>query len=459
MKKLSLLSLVIAFFLFTGTINAQNTCISDVAHTADASAVLDVYSTSLGMLVPRLSSAPTTPANGLLYYSTSSNSFFYNAGTSGTPSWAELSYGSLWSRSGTDTYLSNMGDNVVIGTNTSAPGYKFYVYGATSQMSRFDGQVEFWNVAGGVMDADINDDGLGNGVFSLYDAGNTAQVRLQSAGNSYLNGGWIGIGTTIPLTNIHLFDNFANPMPQFLIDQPGAGNASVGYGIPGRIYSVGLVQDIQGLMNDNYKICDGPTLTPPLNYFDLSTMMEIHNENTQPGIIDFNHQSRSRAWLSTMQNVGTGSWVPINFDTDATAFNMGQNFSGYDEHNEFTTGAPAFFTATEDGFYQVNSRTEFDLHDFQDPPVGMPVYVSIAIYVNRGMGWVPYAEGNNLQISGNTMPGDQFILQMNNAPNVSDVVYLNATDRLQIRVFQNTGIGISLVPNWEKTYVSIHKSS
>ena len=62
MKNLNLISVVVAFFLFIGMTNAQNIAISDVSHTADASAVLDVYSTSLGMLVPRLSSSPSTPA-------------------------------------------------------------------------------------------------------------------------------------------------------------------------------------------------------------------------------------------------------------------------------------------------------------------------------------------------------------------------------------------------------------
>ena len=127
MKNLNLLTIVIAFFLLTGTTQAQNIAISDVTHTADASAVLDVYSNSLGMLVPRLSSSPSNPANGLLYYSTSSNSFFYNAGSSTSPSWTELSYGSLWTSNGTDTYLSNPNENVFIGGTSNPLGYKFYV--------------------------------------------------------------------------------------------------------------------------------------------------------------------------------------------------------------------------------------------------------------------------------------------------------------------------------------------
>jgi len=492
MKKFGLLSIVIAFFLLTGTINAQNTCISDASYTADASAVLDVYSTSLGMLVPRLSSAPSTPANGLLYYSTSSNSFFYNAGTSGTPSWTELSYGSLWSRSGTDTYLSNTGDNAVIGTNTNPLAYKFYVHQAGPGVisnSRVDGQLEIWDFTGvgNLMLADINDNGGANGIMQLYSGGN-AGIRLLANGNSYLNGGWIGIGVPMafaPSTNVHLFDNFGNIMPQFLIDQPGAGNASVGYAIPGRNYAVGLVQDLQQGTDNNYKICDGPMLTPPLNYLDLSTMMEIHNENAQPGIIDFNHQSRARAWQGQNPNapLGLGQVIPFNIWTPVDFDNI-----SYDEHGEFTLATPppysggggpaaAFFTATEEGYYQVNSRCDFRLIDpDQGGEITNPYqygYVSIAIIKtdNTGVTFM-YAQGNKLQGADNNTMGEFTDLPNNIAPNVSDVVYLKQGEQIEIWVYQNLwGMGLPLWigPNLEapanihrtpsQVYVSIHKSS
>ena len=78
MKKLTLL--MTAFLLsFSLQISAQNTGVSDVTHTPDASAVLDVYSTSKGMLIPRVtdSTAITSPASGLLAYFTSTKSFWY----------------------------------------------------------------------------------------------------------------------------------------------------------------------------------------------------------------------------------------------------------------------------------------------------------------------------------------------------------------------------------------------
>ncbi len=485
MKNLNLLTVVIAFFLVTGMTHAQNIAISDVSHTADASAVLDVYSTSLGMLVPRLSSNPSNPANGLFYYSTSSNSFYYNAGSSASPSWTELSYGNLWSRTGTNTYMTNLTDNAVIGTNANPFGYKFYVHQAGPGLisnSRIDGQLEIWDYTGvgNLMLGDINDNGGANGIMQLYFGGN-AGIRLLANGNSYLNGGFVGIGVPMalaPATNVHLFDNFANPLPQFFIDQPGAGNASVGYGIPGRNYAVGLVQDLTGLMNNNYKICDGNMVTPPLNYLDPFTMMEIHNENAQPGIIDFNHQSRARVFQQPNpdfdpffgygQIIPNAIWTMVNFD-----------MLSYDEHVEWNlapaaNAGPSYFQVTEDGYYQVNSRIDFILDNYEyEEPIhfpNYPGYVSIAIYVStdQGQTWNMYAQGNKLQGADNAPMGGWNDLRNNLAPNVSDVVQLNSGDWVAIFAWQDlwgNGLPLRVIEQNgaggppTQVYCSIHKSS
>ena len=68
MKRFRLLSIVIAFFFLAGTTNAQMSISNLSGQTADASAVLDVKSNSLGMLTPRLTTTQrtgiTSPATG-----------------------------------------------------------------------------------------------------------------------------------------------------------------------------------------------------------------------------------------------------------------------------------------------------------------------------------------------------------------------------------------------------------
>lgn len=452
MKNLNLLTIVIAFFLMTGMTQAQNIAISDVAHTADASAVLDVYSTSLGMLVPRLSTAPVNPANGLLYYSTSSQSFMYNAGTSASPSWTKLSHGNLWSRSGTDTYLTNMTDNLVIGTNTSTPGYKFYVFGATSQNSRIDGQLEFFDVAGGYMTADVNVGSYG-GVFNLYDNTGFKRIELNAAGNTLLNGGAVCIGGSTPTSLLHIVDNNGFGTPQILLDNiSGGANTAIGYKYGGRDYALGIEP-----ITNNFVLSNSPVITPPA-YSDGVTMMNTY----QNGIVDFNNQSRARVYLMHNQMIPTNVWHPIDY-----------SMITYDQHMEWTPGMGSpvggppvsYFTATEEGYYQVNARTAYFLgEEGNNYWVNYDAYVSIAIYKGDTQGnWTMYAQGNNLQIGQIWNPQgpmeNGLSFKNNNAPNVSDVVYLQKGEKIAIYTWQNAGFPLNLIQGSAKTYCSVHKSS
>ncbi len=209
-----------------------------------------------------------------------------------------------------------------------------------------------------------------------------------------------------------------------------------------------------------YKVTNGPVLAATFQS-DGVTMIRAN----QSGIIDQPNQSRNRAYQSVQdpaQIIPHAVWEPINFTMDAPL-----NF-GWDEHNEFTVAPSsqaaipptnAFFTATEEGYYQVNARTEFEI----DPgyPLNPGAYVSIAIYIDNGSGvWAQHAIGNNLQISFLIMPLDEFvILENNNAPNVADQVYLGIGHRVAIYVWQNSGIPMPIRPGNALTYVSIHKES
>ncbi len=103
--------------------NAQNITITDNAsHNADASAMLDVYSTSKGMLVPRMSTMQlgliSNPATGLLVFNTDVNSFFFYNGTM----WQNLSDTGtdIWgvNSSTGDIYVNDLQSNIGIGTST-----------------------------------------------------------------------------------------------------------------------------------------------------------------------------------------------------------------------------------------------------------------------------------------------------------------------------------------------------
>lgn len=97
MKIFSLVStLVILMLLLSNIAFSQGVAINNDGTSANSSAMLDVKSTNSGILVPRMTQAERNliggPATGLLIFQTDNTpGFYYNAGTSGSPSWIRLS--------------------------------------------------------------------------------------------------------------------------------------------------------------------------------------------------------------------------------------------------------------------------------------------------------------------------------------------------------------------------------
>jgi hypothetical protein len=79
MKRIFLLLTGIFFLAQTSFLNAQGVAINETGDAANAGAILDVSSGSKGILIPRVESLSsiTSPADGMLVYSTSMDCFFY----------------------------------------------------------------------------------------------------------------------------------------------------------------------------------------------------------------------------------------------------------------------------------------------------------------------------------------------------------------------------------------------
>jgi BclB C-terminal domain-containing protein len=98
MNKKPLLTAILSISLLLGAhhSNAQGVAVNTSGAAADTSAMLDVNSTSKGLLVPRMTNAQINaivlPANGLLVYQTDGTpGFYYNAGTAISPAWTAVS--------------------------------------------------------------------------------------------------------------------------------------------------------------------------------------------------------------------------------------------------------------------------------------------------------------------------------------------------------------------------------
>ncbi|MBL4753458.1 MAG: hypothetical protein JKY52_07685, partial [Flavobacteriales bacterium] len=202
--------------------------------TPDASAVLDLTSTTKGMLISRLTmvqrNAIVSPATGLLVYQTDNNpAYYYNAGTPGVPNWVRLFSGSSaggWDLSGnvgttvgthflgtTDAqdlaiYTNNLerlrvtsAGNVGIGTTT--PDVKLEVVGQAKTSGTFTGYQ--WEETDQTLPQGVWRFSASSGNLFLQE--NTAVGGDFSTVNQNLvlkSGGNVGIGMTDPSTKLQV---------------------------------------------------------------------------------------------------------------------------------------------------------------------------------------------------------------------------------------------------------------
>jgi len=130
--KILICSLIILLIVLSNSsINGQNTAITDnESYTPHSSAMLDVYSLSKGLLVPRLTStqriAITAPADGLLVYDTNLDQYYYFANSV----WNPIDAPSLWSENNDTIFIT--GDGKRYGVGTASPLAKLTVQGDAS---------------------------------------------------------------------------------------------------------------------------------------------------------------------------------------------------------------------------------------------------------------------------------------------------------------------------------------
>ncbi|MBI4645884.1 MAG: hypothetical protein HY738_04625 [Bacteroidia bacterium] len=205
---------------------AQNVGISTDGSDPDASAMLDVKSTSKGLLIPRMTTAQRTgiltPANGLFVYDITTSSFWYYDGV-----WRELLHsGRVWKLNGnagttpgTDLRILSNGN---IGLGTASPNSLVHVYG-TGAVPSLSANNQIFTIGNNVtQELAIGADP--NSPFSMW----LQAKRQNSDGTSWpisLNplGGYVGVGTFSPSGKLNVVSDGTNPV--MIIDGAGSGSS------------------------------------------------------------------------------------------------------------------------------------------------------------------------------------------------------------------------------------------
>ena len=134
---------------FITNINAQSNVAINASGNPDVSAILDISSTTKGLLIPRvdpthfatLAAATASPANGLMVYNTTTNALNINTGTAGTPVFYSLLSSNVSTpliyTTGTSSGTASGALNMQASTNL-LPGYL-----TTAQYATFTGKQDY----------------------------------------------------------------------------------------------------------------------------------------------------------------------------------------------------------------------------------------------------------------------------------------------------------------------------
>ena len=212
MLRKTLLSFCLVSFLGSATI--AQVAINTDGSLPDNSAMLDVKSTTKGMLVPRMTAilrdAIASPANGLLIFCTDNNQYYTNKGTPTLPNWVMVSSQWLTLADG----ISYTGGKVGIGNST--PATILDITGANG-----------WDLVNGEGDFRIGTSqyrlkigvalgGGGAGATGIMQTGQPGGYNVLSLGAQghkllYLNGETqrVGIGTDAPVATFAVNGSFA----------------------------------------------------------------------------------------------------------------------------------------------------------------------------------------------------------------------------------------------------------
>ena len=221
MKKLNLL---LAIMIMAAVAVGQSVGINANGSAPDASAMLDVSSTSKGFLAPRMTAAQrvaiSSPAAGLLVYQTDEETGYYHYNGS---SWVNSS--SLWSSNLEGGIYYNSGN---IGIGTPTPGAKLHIEGDGSSVENVAGIIRSTGTTYGPS-LRLEATGTNGKTYALYSGqtsdGNAGIFSIYEVGGGnrlVINNGNVGIGTTTPSYPLEVVGSVQNSTNSYYFNGGGA---------------------------------------------------------------------------------------------------------------------------------------------------------------------------------------------------------------------------------------------
>lgn len=470
MKRVYLLLFIIAITIGSN-VNAQGVAINTSGADAVASSILDITSTSQGLLIPRMTEverdAIDTPETGLLIYQTDNNPGFYNYdGTSweviGTNSQsigglldARTNGSSIYLGSSTAnstasgnynfgagylslTNLTSGDENIAIGANTlnSATDEHFNIAIGANALSRISGSGYSHNTAIGVSSQRYSTNGEFNTAIghkamegssdysgSLYNTaiGEYALGKINGGDSNVVVGNSAGFNITTGSNNIIIGGNSPEAPSATADNQLNIGNLIYGTGLDG--YKTTISSGNIGIgttspqdklhVEGNIRMVDGNQAAG----FVMASDVDGTATWTDPSTIGLGGSTSTHGEMAEYNARGSSSPIPITTaDTYygwTSAGSIVQNGTSFVDN-----GTADRIEVLSAGNYLVQVSVSFGTAGL------FPDYIDGAIFVNGSI-------NNNLKFRRYVSAGDI------GSASIVGIISLNATDYIDLRFTSN----------------------
>lgn len=407
--------------LLTTNTFAQNIGIGTLS--PDASAQLEISSSTKGLLIPRTTTASiVSPVTGLLIFDTGTNSFqFYNGA-----SWVQISTGTAtnyWTQTGNNLTNNNTGN---IGINFASPGERLQV----------DGNLKLGN---STWLNSANDRFLKIGDGSFVTIGETGQDdRMTLAARNFIftpsstYPGYIGINVTNPLAPL----SFANVIGQKINLWNTDATHNYGIGVQGgllQLHTNDVSADIvfgygsSNVFNETMRIKGtgnvGIGTNNPQSTLDVNGSFRLSGGSPAAGKVLTSDNTGNAAWsypaaYNTACDIYTSGFSAGSNSTSLVSFDS----ENYDDGNNFNnTPGNYYYAAPVAGVYH------FDISIFWTLISVVPKYE-----IDLDLGTSP----NNLKVAFQIPSSTTGFFSTVFSTNLK----LTAGEQVQLKVYQNSGI-------------------